>query len=89
MIEFRTGISALRFDSDSVGATATGFVTIPKADEDTLKEALAYVGPISVAVDSSHESFQFYEGGAYNIFYIKKTISTLFFLLSDLEANKF
>ncbi|XP_075246877.1 cathepsin L-like isoform X2 [Convolutriloba macropyga] len=55
-----------RFDSDSVGATATGFVTIPKADEDTLKEALAYVGPISVAVDSSHESFQFYEGGVYD-----------------------
>lgn len=50
-----------RFKKSAVGATCTGFVDIPSGDEDALKKAVATIGPISVAIDASHDSFQTYE----------------------------
>lgn len=47
------------------GATDRGFVDIPSGDEDALKKALATIGPVSVAIDASRESFQFYHSGVY------------------------
>lgn len=44
-------------------ANDTGFVDVPKGSEDMLQAALASVGPVSVAIDASHQSFQFYSGG--------------------------
>ncbi|KAL9976063.1 hypothetical protein ACROYT_G013306 [Oculina patagonica] len=55
-----------RFNPDKVGATGTGFVDISRGDEAALKEAVATVGPISVAIDATHFSFQFYHSGVYN-----------------------
>ncbi|KAH8020453.1 hypothetical protein HPB51_001751 [Rhipicephalus microplus] len=54
------------FNKSDVGATDSGFVDIPEGDENKLKKAVAMVGPVSVAIDASHESFQFYSEGVYD-----------------------
>lgn len=55
-----------RFQKRDIGATDTGFIDIPEGSEEKLKEAVATVGPVSVAIDASHESFQFYSKGVYD-----------------------
>lgn len=54
------------FKKTDIGATDTGYVDIPQGDEAALKNASATVGPISVAIDASHMSFQFYHSGVYD-----------------------
>jgi cathepsin L len=54
-----------RYDAGHSGATDVGFTDVESGNEDKLKEALATVGPVAVAIDASHESFQFYSQGVY------------------------
>ncbi|CAF1437123.1 unnamed protein product [Adineta steineri] len=55
-----------RFKAEGVGATVTGSTAIKSKDEEALQEAVANIGPIAVAIDSSHTSFQLYKQGVYH-----------------------
>ncbi|KAJ8311430.1 hypothetical protein KUTeg_010785 [Tegillarca granosa] len=54
------------FKASDVGATDTGFTDIKSGSESDLQAAVASIGPISVAMDASHSSFQLYRSGVYN-----------------------
>ncbi|CAF1013726.1 unnamed protein product [Rotaria sordida] len=55
-----------RFKASDVGATDTGYTDITSKDESALQQAVATVGPISVAIDANHITFQLYKRGVYN-----------------------
>ncbi len=46
-------------------ATISGYKTIPSNNEDALVSALN-LQPVSIAIDASHQSFQFYHSGVYD-----------------------
>jgi len=62
-----------RFKAANVGATDTGYTDITSKDESALQQAVATVGPISVAIDASHASFQLYKHGIYNEVFCSQT----------------
>ena len=64
VVAYRTGKKCLYKASDS-GATVSSYKVLPKGDEDALKNAVATVGPISVAIDASRSTFHFYKKGMY------------------------
>lgn len=55
-----------QFKKADVGATVTGKVNLKEGSEEDLKVAVATIGPISVAIDASQRSFQFYNQGVYD-----------------------
>ncbi|KAL1460120.1 hypothetical protein WDU94_012058 [Cyamophila willieti] len=54
-----------RYKPSQMGAVDRGYVDITEGDEDKLKAAIATIGPASIAIDASHQSFQFYSEGVY------------------------
>lgn len=55
-----------RFNSKTVATDVTNYVDIKTGSEDDLQDAIATIGPIAVAIDASHSSFQFYSSGVYS-----------------------
>ena len=54
-----------RYNAETSGALDTGYVDITQDSEQDLKAAVGTVGPVSVAIDASHRSFQLYKSGLY------------------------
>ncbi|RXM36079.1 Laminin subunit alpha-3 [Acipenser ruthenus] len=54
------------YDSRRSAAKITGFKFLPVGDEKALADAVATIGPITVTIDASNPSFQFYSSGAAN-----------------------
>ena len=50
-----------RFKKQDIGATEAGCMDIDSGSEADLQKAVATVGPISVAIDAGHYSFQLYK----------------------------
>lgn len=63
---YRADSSACRYESAESGATLRDWVDITSEDESALQVAVATQGPISVAIDASHPSFQLYNSGVYS-----------------------
>lgn len=58
--------SKCKFDPKCVGATISGMYNITAGSEEDLADAVANKGPVSIAIDASHMSFQFYSSGVYD-----------------------
>ncbi|GAB1298284.1 Cathepsin J [Apodemus speciosus] len=54
-----------RYHRENASASITDFVNLPP-NELYLWVAVASIGPVSAAVDASHDSFRFYKGGIYH-----------------------
>lgn len=58
--------NSCKFNPKKSAASSYGYGIIPKGNEQKMIEALATVGPLSIAIDNSHHSFKFYSSGIYN-----------------------
>ncbi|KAL5269867.1 hypothetical protein ACHWQZ_G003368 [Mnemiopsis leidyi] len=55
-----------RFNANNTAVKVRSFSDVSSGSEDALKAALANNGPVSIAIDASHYTFQFYNGGVYD-----------------------
>jgi len=65
-------VGTCRFNPKTIGATISSYVSVESGSESALEDQTVK-GPVSVAIDASHQSFQLYESGVY---YEKECSST-------------
>jgi len=51
------------FSKTTIGSTCSGFVDVTSGDEVALRDAVATIGPISIAIDATEEKFMLYKEG--------------------------
>ena len=54
------------YDPAKSAATISSWVEITQGDEAEMEDAVANIGPIAIAIDASHFSFQLYSSGVYD-----------------------
>ncbi|KAF7205368.1 procathepsin L [Nothobranchius furzeri] len=62
---YRGRNQACGYNPSCSAVNVTGYVNVPEGSEAALMDAVASVGPVSVAIDASKYSFQFYSSGVY------------------------
>ncbi|XP_009991966.1 PREDICTED: cathepsin S isoform X2 [Chaetura pelagica] len=55
-----------QYNVSARAATCSRYVELPYADEEALKDAVANVGPVSVAIDATQPTFFLYRSGVYD-----------------------
>ena len=63
---YRAENGRCEFNPKTIGATCKAHVKVAKKDCNALQEAVATIGPISVAMDASQMSLQLYKKGVYD-----------------------
>jgi len=54
-----------QYNPATCATTISGYKDVNAGDENDLLNSVYNIGPVSVAIDASHSSFQFYSGGVY------------------------
>lgn len=79
------------FDKTKVVATVSGCVDVESGSESSLKEVVSEVGPVSVAIDAGHSSFQLYAGGSPGIHHLmylsSRRISRIWYVYTELTSR--
>ncbi|NXG75393.1 CATS protein, partial [Baryphthengus martii] len=55
-----------QYNASARAATCSKYVELPYGDEEAMKDAVANVGPISVAIDATQPTFFLYKSGVYD-----------------------
>ena len=57
-----------QYKADQRAANCTSFKFVTEDSEDALKEALATIGPVSVAIDATRPQFTFFRSGTFSVY---------------------